>query len=154
MAGKAATYSGDPSTSPKDAIRFWTGDTKGLLFTDREIKYVSDQTPNVKIAAAELLEAKANEFAQKADIRVGDVQKSFSEIAENMRKAAKDLRCDATRRALPFFGGLTKSGKRALAARTDDVQPAFAIGEFDSPWAVQLNSDLSVLQGLVGPGVI
>ena len=80
------------------------------------------------------------------------MSKAFSAVSRNMRKAADDLRREANKRARPFFGGLTKSGKIDLAEDTDAVQPAFSIGQDDNPRAAQLNRDITFLQGF-GPGV-
>ena len=150
---KRFTYSGDPSKSSKDEVRFLIGDTNKArpLFDDREILFQLTQTPNTKIAGAELLEIKAREFATIADIRVGDVSKSYSKASDSLQARAEDLRKDALKGALPFFGGLSKSGKKALADDQDATQPQFAIGQNDNPFAVQLNRDITNLFGLVGP---
>jgi hypothetical protein len=146
------TYTGDPGSSTKDEVRFLVGDTieSRALFDDREILWQIGETPNTRIAGAELLLAKANEFARQADVRVGDVSKAFSKVAENMKKCSDKLRHQALKRAKPFFGGLTKSGKRDLNSQVDDVQPAFSIGQTDDPTIAQLNNDVSDLLGLVG----
>lgn len=148
---KRFTYSGDPSKSLKDEVRFLVGDTakSRALFDDREIVYQTVKTPNPRLAAAELLEAKAAEFSSQADLRVGDVSKAFGKIAENMRMSAAVLRREALKRAVPFFGGLTKSGKVELESRTDDIQPAFSIGMSDG-LASQLNTGIHHLIGLGG----
>lgn len=148
------TYSGDPSESNRDEVRFLIGDTieSRPLFDDREIDFQLTKTPNKKIAGAELLENKARQFAVQADVRVGDVSKAFGKVSENMFKAAADLRADANKRALPFFGGLSISGKEALRERSDDVQPQFSIGQNDNPTAAQLNDSVNSLFGLLGGG--
>ena len=48
------TYSGDPATSDKDAVRFLTGDTDAgdQLASDEEIAYALSQRPDVRLAAA------------------------------------------------------------------------------------------------------
>lgn len=149
-----ATYSGDPSTSKKDEVRFLMGDTntKRPLCGDKEILWQLTNTPNTRIAAADLLLSKAVQFATKGDVKVGDVSKQFSKVADGLKSCSDRLRGEALKRARPFFGGLTKSGKRALATDTDAVQPAFAIGITDDPGAIQLNDDLSTLWDLGGFG--
>ena len=153
---KTFTYSGDPSTNKRDQVRFLIGDTikSRVLFDDREIDWQLTQTPNERMAGAELLFAKSAEFSTWADTRVGDVSKAFSKVSVNMKICAQRLRNDALKRAKPFFGGLIKSGKVDLAARTDDVQPNFLIGQTDDPTIVQLNKDVNNLFGLGGLGVI
>jgi len=119
------------------------------LFFDAEIEFTSTRIPNTRMAAAQLLDLKASEFARKSDIKVGDVTKSFSKAADSMKKCAEMLREQALKSAMPFFGGLKISGKIALRERTDDVQPQFTIGQMDNPFAVQLNHDLNELFGRV-----
>lgn len=150
--GKQFTYSGDPSRSTRDEVRFLIGDTikSRPLFDDREVDYQLTKTPNPQIAGARLLYAKAAEYARQADIRVGDVSKAFSKVSEAMKKCAAELEREALKLAKPFFGGLTKAGKRALAQQTDDVQPQFLIGQNDDPGVVQLNKDVATLWNLVG----
>lgn len=133
-------------------MRFIIGDTirSRPMFDDKEITFQISKTPNLRIAGAELLEIKARQFARLVDFSVGEVSKSMSKVSESMFKAAKQLRDEALKRALPFFGGLTKSGKRELTQRTDDVQPQFSIGMTDDPTAIQLNRDIDALLGLGG----
>lgn len=154
MVCRQATYSGDPSTSKKDEVRFWLGDTNvdRPLFFDSEVEYVVQKIPNTRMAAASLLEIKAQEFARKADIRVGDVSKSYSKAADSMKKFADSLKDDALKNCRPFFGGLTKSGKLELAGDSDAIQPQFFIGQTDNPFAAQMNRDVTDLYGLVGTG--
>lgn len=154
MSCKTFTYSNDPSKSDRDAVRFMVGDTNKdrPLFDDREIDYQLTATPNVAIAASELLFAKAAEFATQADIRVGDVSKSLSKVSENLKACAERLKSDALLRARPFFGGLTKSGKRALAEDTGATQPQFFLGQTDDPQVIQLNRELDTLYCLNGYG--
>jgi hypothetical protein len=156
MACRTATYSGDPSSSAKDEVRFWLSDLNldRPLFFDAEIEFTTSLIPNARMAAAQLLELKAGEFARKGDIRVGDVSKAFTKAADSMKKCAQLLREQAVKSAKPFFGGLTISGKQALLERTDDVQPQFFIGQTDNPFAVQMNHDVNDLFGLAGSSVI
>jgi hypothetical protein len=121
-----------------------------MLFDDREIEWQLGKTPNTRIAGADLLIYKANEFARQADVTVGDVSKAFSKVAESMKTCAEHMRSEALKFVLPFFGGLTISGKEALSQRTDDVQPAFSIGMTDSPGVVQLNRNVVDLFDITG----
>lgn len=155
MTCKKFTYSGDPSKTPRDAVRFLIGDTikERPMFSDDEVDYQLTQTPGQRIAGAELLEIKSRQWARLADFRVGDVSKSLSKAADAMRKAAKALRADSNKRALPFFGGLSKAGKLSLEADEDAVQPQFLLGMTDNI-AVQMNRDINAVWSLVGPGVL
>lgn len=147
MTCRRATYSGDPSTSAKDEIRFWLGDINMArpVWLDPEIEFISSKIPNTRMAASHLLEIKAQEFARKSDIRVGDVSKAYGKAADSMLKFANSLKEDALKNARPFFGGLSKSGKRNLHDDLDATQPQFYIGQTDNPYAVQMNDDIAVL---------
>ena len=141
MAVRKFTYSGDPASSDRDAVRFHAGDTDRDLaeLEDEEIDYALGLQPDVKLAAAELLEALAAKYSRKANIAVGQVRKDLGSVADQLAKRAKDLRATAGNLAQPFFGGLTKSGKSDLDTRTDDVQPRFRRGQFDNPRAASLD---------------
>lgn len=143
MAVEVFTYNGDPTTSAVNLVRFYTGDTDRDLaeLDDREIAFAITNQSNPKLAAAELLDALATKYARKANITVGQVSKQMGTISDTLRKRAEDLRATAGNLALPFFGGLTKTGKNDLSARTDDVQPHFTIGQFDNPQASQFDGE-------------
>lgn len=137
MAVKTFTYTGDPARNTRDAVRFHAGDTdrENAELEDGEIDYALTLQPNVKLAAAELLEALAAKYSRKADISVGQVSKSLGSISDRLAKRAEGLRSKAGIIATPFFGGLTQSGKTNLDQGTDDVQPRFRRGQFDNPRA-------------------
>ena len=151
MTCRQATYSGNPASSKKDEVRFWLGDINMArpLWYDAEIEFMVGRTPNTRMAASHLLEIKAQEFARKADIRVGDVSKAYSKAADSMKKFAEGLKEDALKTARPFFGGLSKSGKKDLLDDNDATQPQFYIGQTDNPFAVQMSKDISELYGRV-----
>lgn len=129
------TYSGDPSSSDRDAIRFLIGDTETLdqLVTDEEIAYALTQQPSINLAAALVCDAIAAKFAREADRRVGDVSLSASQRAEAYRTKARDLRTNGLSLALPSFGGRSISEKETLDEDSDAVQPSFRIGQDDHP---------------------
>jgi hypothetical protein len=136
------TYGRNPARSNRDAVRFFTGDVdrESAFLDDDEIDWSLTDSPNPRMAAAVLLDNLATRFSRKADISVGQVSKTFSGIADALRERAKNLREEASRRsALPFFGGLTISGKNDLDERTDDVQPHFRLKQFDNPLARQFD---------------
>jgi hypothetical protein len=141
---KKFTYSGNPADGPLHAVRFLIGDVfeSHVMFGDDEINYQLAKTPNQSLCGAELLDIKSRQLARLADRKVGDVSSALSKLSESMATAAKELRNDALRRAKPFFGGLTISGKQDLSQRTDDVQPQFSIGMHDTPGVAQLNDDV------------
>lgn len=139
---KRFTYGNDPAASPRDAVRFFAGDTdhNSPRMDDREVDYALTQNSNPRLAAALCLDALAATYSFKASISVGEVSQDLGEIADKLRKRAEELRTEAGRHGvLPFFGGLTLQGKLDLDNRTGDVQPHFRIGQFDSPEVEQFD---------------
>ena len=126
---------GNLATSPRDQVRWLSGDrdTNDQQVQDEEIDWVLAQQPNVYLAAADVCEAIAAQLSRLADARTGDVQESLSQKAKAYQERANALRSRAATLAAPIFGGLSKSEKQTLAADADAVQPAFLIGQGDSP---------------------
>lgn len=99
----AWTYSGDPSASDKDAVRFYIQDTDVTfqLINDEEITFLLDkwdpQVPDtplfVAALAAEALAARfAREVSVSADgvsVQIGDLQSRYNELAVKLRDQYK-----------------------------------------------------------------
>lgn len=105
------TYSGDPSASPKDAVRFLLGDTDStftLTLSDSEIAFLltswDSDTYDAAAAGAEQL---AGQFAKEVqyasdDVTFGgdDLQAHYMMLAQQIRTLKKRL----GRLAAPFDG--------------------------------------------------
>ncbi len=129
------SYSGDPSASDKDAVRWFSGDrfTSDQLVSDEEIAFTLTLEPDSRLAAAEVCEALAAGFRREADASDGDLSESASQKAKAFEAQAIRLRKMAKLTAAPIFGGLSISEKRTLREDTDLIQPSFTIGQFDNP---------------------
>lgn len=129
-------YSGDPTTSAKDAVRFWTGDTTEAtaLLQDEEIDYALTLQPSIKLCAADCLEAIAAKLLQDVDFEVrGELRMDLGQRAARYQARAQQLRKDAQRLgATPFAGGISVADKAARVADADRVAPAFARGTMDN----------------------
>lgn len=71
------TYSGDPSNSPKDEIRYVVGDTKedDPLLTDEEIVYTLLKNQNsIPLAAARCCDAILATLAREIESTVGPIK--------------------------------------------------------------------------------
>jgi hypothetical protein len=133
------TYSGDPASSDKDEVRFLSGDTStgNQLVTDSEIAWaLTEESSNTYRAAALVCESIASIKSQDADMSVGDLKISASQLSERFAAKAKDLRRRATARGVSMYvGGRTISRKDTVEADTDRVKPFFARDDFVNPSA-------------------
>lgn len=124
-------YSGDPTTSPKDAVRFWTGDTVEAiaLLQDEEIEYALTLQPQVKLCAADCLEAIAAKLLQEVDFEVrGELRMDLGQRAARYQSRAQQLRQQASRLgAIPYAGGISVADKEARDEDADRVRPAFVV---------------------------
>ncbi len=139
------TYSGDPSKSAKDLVRFLIGDTDSSdpLLTDLEIAYLLGQYNMVAMnAAIRACETIMTKFARLANETVGSVKIDFSQKS----KAYRDMAAALTQRLsvesmTPYAGGISIADKQTNEQNTDRVKPDFTKhmmeNELISPWVTQ-----------------
>lgn len=128
------SYSGDPSSSELDAIRFLVGDTdaEDPLVANEEIAYALSAEGSVQKAAARIARAIAARFARTADKQVGDLRISYSQRAAQYGSIANRLEAQADRSDVRVYaGGIGIADKDAVAQDSDRVRPAFERGRFD-----------------------
>ncbi len=130
------TYSGDPSSTNRDAVRFLVGDTDNTdqLVTDEEIAYALAQEGNAYNAAARMARGLASKFARHPDQSLGDLSISYSQRYKHFTELAKKLETEgSSRRGVPYAGGISKADKDTVSADSDRIQPAIRVGVHDSP---------------------
>jgi hypothetical protein len=135
------TYSGDPSTKPVDAVRFYCGDTdsKRPLLDDREVEFAIAQKGDSRLAAALCCDALAAKFSSIPDTRVGEVDKKWGAVAAMFAERAKELRKQARLFAGVSFPATHIATKQALEENGDLTRPSFVVGQGDNPFALQLS---------------
>ncbi|MBU2701176.1 hypothetical protein Ga0466249_002290 [Sporomusaceae bacterium BoRhaA] len=128
------TYSGDPSTSLKDAVRFSIGDTDSSdpLLQDEEINYLLTKKSSVNGAAYAACQNIIAKYARLVDQTVGDVQTKYGQLIDHYNALSDSLYFDAGIAAIPYAGGTTVSDRRSLQSDTSLVQPAFRKGIMDN----------------------
>jgi hypothetical protein len=136
------TYSGDPASNARDAIRFLTGDTdtNDQLINDEEIAWTNNQVTGSDTATTALYEvayrvmiAIASKFSRLADQSVGDLKVDMFQKATNAREQAALLKQQALREGntpTPYAGGISVSDKEIDEENSDIVQPYFSRGQF------------------------
>jgi hypothetical protein len=136
------SYSGDPASSVKDAVRFEIQDTNSSapLLQDAEIEYaITQEAPKVPPSESEVLSASARcmealqrLFASQADTEIGSLKVTYTKQAEVYAERAMELRKRAQGMHAPWAGGLSESEKQAREENTDRVPPLFKKGQFSS----------------------
>ena len=130
------SYSGDPSSSSKDQVRFLIGDTDfgKQQLTDEEINWAISAEANTSSAAARLALALALKFGRLVDKQVGDLKISYSALHKQYTDLANALNVDAaTAGVAPYCGGISIADKDSVEDETDRVQPSFKRGLHDNP---------------------
>ena len=138
------TYTGNPASSAKDAIRFLVGDTDTTdqLLSDEEIAWVNTEasgtptgTTAIYDAAAQCALTIATKLGREADKSIGDLSVSLSQRAAAFRAAASDLKAMAARHTAvptPYAGGLTISDKDIDEENSDLFRGWFSSGQFEN----------------------
>lgn len=127
------TYTGELDT-PLERVRHLTADTNHAdpLLSDAEVSYhLTEQNGDERAAAADACEVIATKLARELDRSAIGLSQSPGRSAEFYMRRAEKLREEGQTLAQVFVGGLTLSGKEALAADSDAVQPQFALGMDD-----------------------
>lgn len=136
------TYSGDPSSSPLDEVRFLIGDTDAASpeLQNEEITYqltiVNGTSPPPAsgnfLPAAYAAESIAAKYSRRVDKSVGDLHISYGQLQKQFQAIANRLRSRATIAAVPFYvGGLDLAQKRANDADPNLVSTAVKIDGMD-----------------------
>lgn len=98
------TYTGDPSVSDRDRIRFLIGDTdtNDQLVSDEEIAWSLTQGGSIYQTAHDLCTVIAAKFARLATSKsVGDLSLSYADRAETYHRLADRMLHLAERRDVP-----------------------------------------------------
>jgi hypothetical protein len=94
------TYSGDPSKTLKDAVRFTVADTKSDdgYVTDEEINWALSQCgQSVPTASALVARALSTQFATMSDEEIGPLKFKYAERSKNYALVADRLEGDANK---------------------------------------------------------
>ena len=136
------SYSGDPSASSLDEVRFLVGDTDSTeqLVQNEEIAYAINAEITIGLAAVRVLRALAGKYARKADKAVGDLrisysqlQKSFMDLADKLEENELSPVVGTVLKPSPYAGGISVSDKESVEDNTDRTEPSFKRGMNDNP---------------------
>lgn len=125
------TYTGDPSVSARDKVRFLIGDTISAdpHFQDEEISWLlSEWSNDVYDAARAAAETLAGRYAHKANVSrsVGDlsISESYTEASNEFRLLAASLDAQKNRNKKPIprinAASLKSTNDRVVTTHTTD----------------------------------
>ena len=139
------TYSGDPSTSTRNYVRFLINDTDSTdaLFSDEELNYVISEWGGDAYKSArecaEILIARFSRLADSSSKSVGDisVSESFSQKIQHYKELANNLLTREMRKSPPRPFANAQSLKSTNDRIVDDFNTDFYAGIHDNPNHVQ-----------------
>lgn len=124
------SYSGDPSTSDRDALRFTIGDTNtnDQQLSDEELDYLLSQYGSVNAAALAACRALIAQYSRCVDQKTGDIDIKYSQRIAQLKTMMSEISSDAVSGSLPvpYAGGVSQSDKTTVEEDTDRVAPAFS----------------------------
>lgn len=139
------SYSGDPTSSTKDWIRWRLGLTNSAdkLQSDAEIAAALSEYGDKRLAAAKVAETIAGTYARRVDTTMGKMRIAHSQRVAQWQGLATSLRAEVAVSVAPWAGGVSVADKEAQQADTDRVKPAFAVGMVDVEHGQHAESQLS-----------
>lgn len=129
-------YSGDPSDSQLDEVRFLIGDTDTTdqLLQDAEINYLLTTEGSVLGAAYRSALAIVAKLSREFDQAVGSVKYNLSQRVKQYNDLVLSLKAQlGISGSIPFVGGISISDKESRREDTDRVQPKFTRRQGENP---------------------
>ena len=129
------SYSGDPSASDKDAVRFTIQDTDSSdqQMSDEEVNWLLTEYGSVRAAAIAAARTLAAKYARSVDKAVGDLRLSLSQKHAHYQSLVAQLEKSSAIIAIPWAGGISAADKQAYEDDSDRVRPKFGknLHEYD-----------------------
>jgi len=129
----AWTYTNDPANVALDRVRFMIGDIDAddPQITDEELNWlISDEGSEISAAIAAVRNLIA-QYARLVDKSVDGLSISYSQRRDNLKELMATLKArQASRKAVPFAGGISQSQKDDVKDNSDRVKPRFRRGQF------------------------
>jgi len=135
------TYSGDPSTSTRNEVRFLINDTNAndVLFSDEELDYLIDEWGSnvyeIARACCETLVSRFSRLADSTSKSVGDISlsESYTAKSQQYQDLAKSFFYRRLRKAPPTLFANAESLKSTNDREIDDYNTDFFAGIHDNP---------------------
>jgi len=140
----AATYSGNPSASDRDMLRFRIGDTdtSSALLQDAEYDAMIAAESSLNRRLASCLEAIGRKLLRQPNFALDKWREDRHEVAKSFLAEAKDLRKRSAAQGV-FAGDISKTTKDAQEEDTDRVAPFAHMGMDQFPGLTGTEPDTS-----------
>ncbi len=129
------SYSGDPSASLLDKVRFFIGDTDhdAQQCSDAEINSVLADHGNEPYATAiVMVEGLIAKYSRKVDKTIGDLHISYSQMAGNYKTLLSQLKSRASiELAGPCLTAMVQDDKKTNENDSSLAKPSFKLGMTD-----------------------
>ena len=130
------TYSGDPSSSDKDAVRFLIGDTDSTdpIMQDEEIVWLLSQHGTPSKAAYHAALSAAGKYARLVSQEAGRIKVKAESKFEQYRALSEQLREDmktgfSLKKLQIYAGGISISDMQTRNSNADKVPNPFSVGQ-------------------------
>lgn len=142
MSVQTWTYSGNPSASSLDEVRYLIGDTDPTdrQLGDEEILYCVAQSPSIFSAASMACTSLVAKYARSVMKHVGDLRIEAQSKQEHYRALSDSYAIQAGEAGLspyalmpPFAGGISRADRANTIMDTDRVEPSFEVASMDRP---------------------
>lgn len=132
----AWSYSGDPTSSALDALRFHIGDTESAtpLLSNEEINYVLANNASLNRQLAACFETIGRKLLQRPNFALDKWREDRHEVAKSFLEQAKELRKKSAAQGI-YAGGISKTDKETREEDTDRDAPfaTLDMDEFEDP---------------------
>lgn len=139
------TYSGNPASSSRDAVRFALGDTNSNepIFTDSEIDWLLVEQGSINEAALAGAQAAVAKYARHVTSAPQDERKDLATRLEHFESLVKQLSAKRSKRVTGIYaGGISLCDKARRDADTDRNKGKFSDTMHENP-----NATISPLTG-------
>lgn len=143
------TYTQNPASSTKDAVRFLVGQTSTsdpVVVQDAEIDWAITQSGNSYAAAVLVGESMLQQYAghDALSLTVGNLSETYGDRSARLQTTLASLKRQmAMRNVRPDAGGVTVTSRTAREADTSLTPHIFAVGMDDNRAAQDLSPSTS-----------
>jgi hypothetical protein len=130
------SYSGIPSSTPLDQVRYLIGDTDvtDQQVRDEEIEWALTQFSNIYHVASLVLRSLQSRYARMVDCTVGSISMSHGKKAEALKSKADEMdrlaKLNISVGIRAFVGGISYDARETLREDEDGIPPRFTNGQF------------------------